>query len=410
VRIDIPDGSLCCGVSPESLKELGRGAVIFPAGEPFRNALLHEPESTPALVGESIPDVAPVNLISAIKVDCPGRTVYAVRGQEGSRVLDNALEAGADSVIDILETSAVGEIPTAFSAEMKVQSKFRGSSEEVGFEPREHKAICICFVSGRGGVGKSTLSVFMALAANKFGLRSALIDLDSQFGDLNFQCCEDPYFEAFGVCPGDLSVEGGLDFVPNGKIALVYSSARPEYSESVNDDLHRILRLAREKLDVVIVNTGANWTESLADAVEESDVTIFVMDGRVTSVRGAKSASELCMRMGIPSSKFLFAMNRYSPKALISSYDCALTIGVDEVLEVMDGGEAVGEAMSLGVPSSLIEDSNPMLASIDEMLTAILERFGVVVYVELAGKPGKVKQRRMPGRRRSKNVAARQGR
>lgn len=355
-----------------------RGDVLkCESGETFRYIMSAEPATRCAIVGNDIDDVDPLNLVAALKKDNPERRVMTLDSDWGLSFSANAEKAGVDQAISVGELEQMigacgprGErsLPdTSTAAERVPQVDSTTHSSDSG--------ICMSVVSGRGGVGKSTLCLLLAMVAESRGLRTAVLDMDLQFGDLGYLCNQDRMFSLLGYGLGGLDLdERRLDA---STILVLYPIEKPEYSEVMSKNVRDLIDSARRCSDLVIVNTGSSWSDLNADIVEWSDVVVFMMDQRATSVRGCRAARDLCIRMGIPSSKFCFVLNRCTGSGQISVYDCALSLGVDVVHEVPDGGAEVEEAFSLGIPSSLMGVAGPLVDSIGDILSTILSRFGL---------------------------------
>ena len=75
----------------------------------------------------------------------------------------------------------------------------------------------------------------------------------------------------------------------------------------------------------------------------------------------------------------MFMLNRCTGRGGISVYDCALALGVGGVMELQDGGPEVEEAMSMGIPSSLMLSGNALVASVGDAYASVAEGFGLKV-------------------------------
>lgn len=387
--------SVCCGFPPGRLRDdIGACVRRIETGAECRDAMLHEPASSSVVVSSGTPDVAPINLAAALKSDSPMRDVYLeceeISGSLASR-MDAAGVKGPVSLAEI-ETALRALDGKREEALQETAPLAEGALAPVGSDVAAEAGddlLVWSFVSGRGGVGKSVASVLFALCAWEQGKRVILIDMDAQFGDLRYICGNDGTFTMIGMGEDGSYDTAALAQCPRGSIALVHSLAGPEYAQSIEGRFASVLSAAR-RFDIAIVNTGSNWTDSHGDIAALSDAVIFLMDQRPTSVQGCKEAADLCVRMGIPTSKLMFMLNRCSGRDGISTYDCALALGVPNVMELQDGGSEVEEAMSMGIPSSLLMSGNALIASVGEAYAEVAKGFGLQVTQKAA------KQKRAP--------------
>ena len=400
---------LQCGLGADAPRGR-RGLVSARSGESCREAARGLPASVPVLVGCDIPDVSPLNLVAALRKDCADRPVYLVAELLSGSLASNADAAGATGILSPTDVARMldGWLSDRGWAEpesvARVRGEFFGGAAVVddagesaaghpagsapvaaGKEADGSRGVGILVVSGSGGVGKSTLCVLLAALARSHGFSAGIVDLDAQFGDLAFLCENDAGFHMVRLArPGGQG--GQLESIapligesPAEAVPLVFFDGGPEYAEAATPLLIEALRAMVGRYQVVVANSGANWDDLHAEAMDVCDIVMLVMDQRPSSVRRCIEARDLCLRMGIPSSKLAFVLNRCSHKGQVTSYDCALSLGVDRVFEVADGGGEVDEVLSFGVPGRLLDAGNPAVGSADEMLRQILGMLGLKV-------------------------------
>ncbi|MEG0682326.1 MAG: AAA family ATPase [Raoultibacter sp.] len=232
------------------------------------------------------------------------------------------------------------------------------------------QAIVLAVASASGGAGKSTVAALAATCAQKRGHKTLLIDADLQFGDEQFLLgIEHPLTidEALRDTARfkNLKPEGGLP-------ALVAAPQHLEQSESVLEELPRLLEAAKESFDVVVVNTGAFWTDQHALLLEQATRVLFLVDQRPSSLRACNHALDLCARCGIATQSFLFAVNRCARNALFSSIDVSCGLRGAHVAELKEGGHEVDELLGAGMPLALVQAQNALCLSLEALLADIL--------------------------------------
>jgi pilus assembly protein CpaE len=158
-----------------------------------------------------------------------------------------------------------------------------------------------------------------------------------------------------------------------GSICLIEAPESPEDAEDMIPEIPDLIVKLRSQFGCVIINTGAFWSETTARIAQETDRLCFVMDQRTTSVRGCKQAAELCLRLQIPSSRFLYLLNRCSKNAPISDLDASLALDGAPIVQISDGGSIVDELLALGCPDQALE-SSPVLA---DSLKSLLANTGL---------------------------------
>ena len=232
-----------------------------------------------------------------------------------------------------------------------------------------HRGYVLCVVSASGGTGKSTVSVLSALIAAGHGYKTAIIDADLQFGDVATMIGEDDGLTVDQVVAEPRLLEEAAKL----KSPIVIAAPdRIEKSELYLPQIPGLIERARESFDVVVVNTGSFWTESHIQMMEASSNTLFLMDQRPTSVKAVRKALELCARCSVAAHPFLYAVNRCSRKALLSSIDISCALNGVMVAELKEGGPAVAELMSSGLARELVEDRNDLCLSLNDFLGTVI--------------------------------------
>jgi MinD-like ATPase involved in chromosome partitioning or flagellar assembly len=232
------------------------------------------------------------------------------------------------------------------------------------------KGSAIAFVSGRGGVGKSTLSLLSALVLQEQGFKVVALDLDMQFGDLAYlaehvapERMQRLEFEAA------LSNSQRMHLSPN-RLCLITAPKRPEQAEDRIEEVSDFVKSLKHLADYVVINTGSFWSELQAVLAQSVDRLVFLMDQRATSVRACQQIANLCIRLQIPSLRFIYALNRYTRNASLTDLDVSLTLGGCEVVTIAEGGPLVDEMLSLGTPVELLKTETGLRASLEALLAA----------------------------------------
>jgi len=141
--------------------------------------------------------------------------------------------------------------------------------------------------SGKGGVGKSSVSINLALQYRKLGKR--VIILDADFGLANIEVM-------FGIIPkynlSDLIFKGKelKEIIIEGLEGVGFISGGSGIAKLVNLDKEQIKRLVNklsdleELADIIIIDTGAGISSSVMEFVMASPETIIVTTPEPTSI------------------------------------------------------------------------------------------------------------------------------
>lgn len=148
----------------------------------------------------------------------------------------------------------------------------------------------IAIVGGKGGVGKSNISVNLALAMGQSGSRVALLDGDLGLANIDILLGVQPSYNLTHLIRGE---KGLMDIVcPVGdQVVLVPGGAGVEELANMDESSQSTLidRLADldSLADIIIVDTGAGIHRNMVSFALAVDTVILVTTPEPTSIRDA---------------------------------------------------------------------------------------------------------------------------
>lgn len=355
---------------------------VFTEADKAREALRDEKDITEVWV-LSCEDVAPINLAATLKQDEPSRNVCVMSSQETGSLCSRARAAGLEATLsrsdfisryDQRKSEERAEAVSRDCCVATVDKVLTGRTHKLKRinSAKEGTAFLICVVSGSGGSGKSTIAALMACLAQARGFSTLLVDFDLQFGDMaSVLGAENPYtLDEILEAPARAET-----LMPEGlKPAILAAPSRIELAETLAENAGVLLDILEPHFEVIVANTGAAWSDQHAVLLERSTKSIFLIDQRPSSLRACRHALDLCARLGIATSPFIFALNRCSKAAPFTPLDVSCAFGGAPIAEFKDGGFAVESHLSSGSPLELIESGNELCVSIDTLLSDILPK------------------------------------
>lgn len=417
--------------------------TLFCDGLEARHQLLHDREVREVWVS-STDNVDMVNLAAALKADNPQRIVCCILFSPNGSLLSRCHAAKIDCILgkvaflkryeqfkqraaygqsisrslssrtkpsQVLRTDEIdieepsfgnyrkGAKPEEVSAPLRSQAKLpiskRDSSnsnqkpskaERIAFNEFKRnesskEAFVLAVVSGSGGTGKSSVALLSAFYAQRLGKKTLILDADLQFGDIKLLIGKEKSLDVSDVMANPEYIK---KLQPEGLIpALLSSPKRLEQSELIVNRMAELINYLKGFFDVIVVNTGAFWSELHAQLLEHADRTLFLLDQRPSSIKACSHALNLCARCGIATQSFVFMLNYVSRQALVSSLDVSCALKGARVLELRDGGRDVSELLGSGLTEELIGSRNPFVESLFTALEYIFphdgKEHGVVV-------------------------------
>ena len=386
-----------------------------------------------ALVAEGASGPDAVNVAAAVAVDGRAADVILVmRGASGS-LRSRAKRAGVGRVLDMEEVEAAcrdarervrtglcvrdarGQAAERPAAEVRheeapaaragVASSLARRESAPAVARREGVPV-IAFVSGRGGVGKSTLVALAAHMAAAWGMDVAALDLDLAFGNLSALCGAERALDLAQAAEGELD-DARLESLGAAAAERVHvwgPCRSPEYAETVQPIAADLVARLTHSHDLVLIDTSASWGDATASAAQLADRLVIVSDERPGAIPALARCGGLAVRLGIARTRIVRLMNGCDPRMRDASFVARAAVGLECAREVRvpDGGIEVTELMSTGKAAELAALDNPMCVALAHGLAQLLKELGKLPEHEAAAKAleNAQRSRRLFGRMR----------
>ncbi len=159
-------------------------------------------------------------------------------------------------------------------------------------EPQMTSARVIAVTSGKGGVGKTSLSVNLAIEIAKTGKRVVVFDADFGLANVEVMLGIRPRYNLLDLIHDKRDIR---EIITNGPLGIGFISGGSGVAELAALDGNSIRLLISElaKLDklydVVIIDTGAGITDSVMEFVMVSPEVLLVVTPEPTSITDAYS-------------------------------------------------------------------------------------------------------------------------
>ena len=176
--------------------------------------------------------------------------------------------------------------------------------------PLSPPGLVLSVVSGKGGVGKSTLAVNLAEALAVAGRTVALLDADLGQGSCATLMNEAPPATVAAASQGAVAPERAFHPAASG-VTLVYGGSAPspgQPREGLYDALDRALDAAARSHDVVLIDAPAGMGPTVLWALERADAGVLVLVGEPTAIKGAYALAKTVWQSD-PAYPFLSVVN-----------------------------------------------------------------------------------------------------
>jgi flagellar biosynthesis protein FlhG len=144
--------------------------------------------------------------------------------------------------------------------------------------------------SGKGGAGKSTVALNLAITFCDMGKRVILLDADANLGGLDVMLKLSPRFRLADVLREDVDLEDALMSPREGLRVLAGNSGEIDYPLLTPDVQERLIDEIiglRERYDVLMIDTAAGLTPEIIQFAQPADETLIVTTTEPTAILDA---------------------------------------------------------------------------------------------------------------------------
>ncbi|TYQ12970.1 UNVERIFIED_CONTAM: pilus assembly protein CpaE [Acetivibrio alkalicellulosi] len=291
------------------------------------------------IVKESRPDVVLMDInmpvmdgISAteeITMSVPETAVIMMSVQGETEYLRKAMSAGARDFLNkpFSSDDLINTILKAYDMESqrKQHSKVATVQENV-------KSKVISVFSTKGGVGKTTIASNVAVSlARTTKKRVALVDLDLQFGDVAIMLNASVKNTISDIIKeiNVLDVDVMEDYLVThfSGVRVLPAPVKPEYAEYITSShVERIINTLKENYHYVIVDSSANFHETVLAALDMSDKILFVSTLDLPTIKNVKSGLDVMETLRYSKEKVRIVLNKASEQFGIKYKDFENTL------------------------------------------------------------------------------------
>jgi pilus assembly protein CpaE len=216
----------------------------------------------------------------------------------------------------------------------------------------------VAVFSPKGGVGRTTIAVNMAVAAaGEPDSRVVLVDGSFQFGDVGVLLNLNPKNKSIADLVPELEVGGDADFIETFLIThstgakVLLAPPSPEMAELVTPaTIRRVLEALRAKNDLVVVDCASAFSDTTLAILDVADVVLTVLTLEITSIKNMRLFLEVAEQLGYPSDKMELVLNRADSALGIRVADVEHSIGRKVDHTIVSDGRSVVYALNRGVP------------------------------------------------------------
>ncbi len=169
-----------------------------------------------------------------------------------------------------------------------LQAQQQADKNKMFIKPSNSTKI-ITITSGKGGVGKSSISVNLALAMVQAGKKVLLFDADLGLANINVLMGIVPKYNLYHVVKGSKTLKETIIHTPEGLDIICGASGYSILANLVDKERKLILDQFESisGYDILIVDTGAGISDSVVDFAVASDEVIIITTPEPTAITDA---------------------------------------------------------------------------------------------------------------------------
>ncbi len=150
----------------------------------------------------------------------------------------------------------------------------------------------IAVASGKGGVGKTNVSVNLGVSLQKMEKEVLLLDADMGMANVDVLIGITPRYNLGHVLEDKCDIEDALITGPEGLTVLPGSSGVDEFINMNIYKIKQLLKLAshlEENYDIIIIDVGAGASQGVVNFIKAADEVIVVLTPEPTAIMDAYS-------------------------------------------------------------------------------------------------------------------------
>ena len=333
------------------------------------------------LMDINMPGMDGITATEKLAADVPTAAVIMMSVQGEADYLRRSMLAGAREFLvkPFSSDELTASIRQVWSREKEKLSRYAPvatTPQEISNGSGEPASVVALF-SPKGGVGRTTISVNLAVAAAQIGKRVALVDASFQFGDVGVLLNLNPRNKSIADLAGELQAgeAESLDtfmITHSSGVKVLLAPPSPEQAELIGPSaVRKVLQGLRASFDLVVVDCPATFNEATLAVLDEADLILTLLTLEITSVKNMRLFLEVCEQLGYGPEKIRLVLNRADSTLGIRVADVEHSIGRKVDHTIVSDGRSVVYALNRGVPFFLSNREAQVSQDIQRLAVAV---------------------------------------
>ena len=312
------------------------------------------------LMDINMPGMDGITATEKLAADVPTAAVIMMSVQGEADYLRRSMLAGAREFLvkPFSSDELTASIRQVWAREREKLSRYApvtAATQEISNGTGEPASVVAVF-SPKGGVGRTTVAVNLAVAAAQTGKRVALVDASFQFGDVGVLLNLNPRNKSIADLAGELQTgeAESLDtfmITHSSGVKVLLAPPSPEQAELIGPSaVKKVLNGLRASFELIVVDCPSSFNEPTLAVLDESDLILTLLTLEITSVKNMRLFLEVCDQLGYGPEKIRLVLNRADSTLGIRVADVEHSIGRKVDHTIVSDGRSVVYALNRGVP------------------------------------------------------------
>jgi len=225
----------------------------------------------------------------------------------------------------------------------------------------------ISITSGKGGVGKTSISTNLALSLSSLGKKVCVFDADASLANINILLGIRPEFTLEHLLNGEKELKQIIVDGPRGIKVIPGASGIAEFAHlptQKKETLVSALNQLQSQFDYLIIDTAAGIGEDVLDFIRASQYSIVVITPEPTSLTDAFSLLKVLKRSGFEKKPYVLvnmAMDKSNSLTIFNRFKSAIKKYIDiqiEYIGFIQVDETIISSVSLQCPAVLLKPNS----------------------------------------------------
>ncbi len=334
------------------------------------------------LMDINMPGMDGITATEKLAAEVPTAAVIMMSVQGEADYLRRSMLAGAREFLvkPFSSDELTASIRQVWTREKEKQSRFAPivAAAEATRNGDGEPASIVAVFSPKGGVGRTTVSVNMAVAAAQEGKRVALVDASFQFGDVGVLLNLNPRNKSIADLAGELQAGEQYDSLDSflvshsSGVRVLLAPPSPEQAELIGPPaIKSVLAALRNEAELIVVDCPSNFNDTTLAVLDEADLILTLLTLEITSVKNMRLFLEVCEQLGYGPEKIRLVLNRADSTLGIRVADVEHSIGRKVDHTIVSDGRSVVYALNRGVPFFLSNREAQVSQDIARLASAV---------------------------------------